>query len=183
MRPQESFVEQPIRSLQTMLRVLSEDDPRLPSVVPDGIYGPTTMQAVAAFQRITGVPATGVTDQSTWDSIAAAYDKAIIRVGKAEPIEVIMNAGQVYRLGDQNPNIFLLQSILIQLSQVHQRIREPDHNGTFDGTTRDALIDFQRLSGLPESGELDKITWKHIALQYALYVHHVSNKYDENNVL
>ena len=51
MRPGESFVEQPVRSLQTMLRLLAEDDPRLPTVIPDGIYGPSTMIAVTAFQR------------------------------------------------------------------------------------------------------------------------------------
>ena len=36
MRPAESFVSQPVRSLQTMLRVLAEDDPRLPTVVLTG---------------------------------------------------------------------------------------------------------------------------------------------------
>ena len=51
MRPNESFVEQPVRSLQTMLRVISEDDARLPILVPDGIYGPTTMNSVTVFQR------------------------------------------------------------------------------------------------------------------------------------
>lgn len=176
MRPQESFIEQPIRSLQTMLRVISEDDSRLPTVVPDGIYGPTTMQAVAAFQRGAGLPATGVTDQCTWEAVVASYENAIIRVGKAEPIEIIMDAGQVYRLGDQNPYIYLLQSILIQLSLEHPKIRSPEHNGTFDPITRDALMDFQDLAGLPKSGELDKITWKHLALQYALYMHHINAK-------
>ena len=51
MRPKESFVGQPIRSLQTMLRVLAEDDRTLPTVVPDGIYGPETITAISAFQR------------------------------------------------------------------------------------------------------------------------------------
>ena len=46
MRPNESFVEQPVRSLQSMLRVIAEDDPRLPVLIPDGIYGPETMAAV-----------------------------------------------------------------------------------------------------------------------------------------
>ena len=67
MKPGESFVEQPIRSLQTMLRVIAEDDPRLPTVVPDGIYGPATMQSVTAFQRLYGLPVTGIADQTTWD--------------------------------------------------------------------------------------------------------------------
>ena len=58
MRPGESFVEQPIRSLQTMLRVIAEDDRRLPIIIPDGIYGPSTMVAVTAFQRREGIPIT-----------------------------------------------------------------------------------------------------------------------------
>ena len=46
MRPPESFIGQPIRSLQTMLRVLHEDDPSHPVVIPDGIYGSQTMGAL-----------------------------------------------------------------------------------------------------------------------------------------
>ena len=72
MRPAESLVEQPIRSLQTMLRVLAEDNKKYPPVVPDGIYGPTTMQAVSAFQRQNGLAVTGSTDQNTWEAIVAA---------------------------------------------------------------------------------------------------------------
>ena len=45
MRPEASFIEQPVRSLQTMLRVISQDDSRYPAVIPDGIYGPDTMHA------------------------------------------------------------------------------------------------------------------------------------------
>ena len=42
MKPEESFLSQPIRSLQTMLRVIAEDDPSHVRIVPDGIYGPET---------------------------------------------------------------------------------------------------------------------------------------------
>ena len=48
MRPLSSVVGQPIRSLQTMLRVIAEDDPTHQRIVPDGIYGP---QTTAAFLR------------------------------------------------------------------------------------------------------------------------------------
>ena len=71
MRPGESFVGQPIRSLQTMLRVIAERDDRQPTIIPDGIYGPDTMTAVSAFQRNHGMPITGVADQDTWESIVA----------------------------------------------------------------------------------------------------------------
>ena len=95
MRPPESFISQPIRSLQTMLRVLAEDDKSLPTVVPDGIYGQTTMHAVTEFQRKEGLPLTGITDQQTWDRIVARYEPALIRLDRADPIEIIMDPGQV----------------------------------------------------------------------------------------
>ena len=172
MRPGESFVEQPIRSLQTMLRVISEDDGRHPTVVPDGIYGPTTMNAVSVFQRIYGLPITGVADQQTWDRIVDIYEPALIRVGKAEPIEIIMDPGQVFRLGDSSPYIYLLQSILTQLSRDHPTISPTGHNGVLDAETSASLAAFQLLSGLPVTGELDKITWKHLSRQFTLNAHH-----------
>ena len=168
MRPEESFVEQPIRSLQTMLRVIAEDDPRLPSVVPDGIYGPTTMNAITSFQRLYGLPVTGITDQTTWEQIVNVYEPALIRVSKAEPIEILMDPGEVYRLGQSNAYIFLLQSILTQLSQDNPSISTPEHNGVLDSLTSEALAAFQLLAGLPPTGELDKVTWKYLVKQFTL---------------
>jgi len=175
MRPGESFIGQPIRSLQTMLRVIAEDDSRLPTLVPDGIYGATTMQAVSAFQRQYGLPVTGITDQATWEQIVAVYEPAIIRIGPAEPIEIIMEPGEVFRLGDSNAYIYLLQSILIQLSNDNPTIVPPDHNGVLDDPTSQALSAFQLLSGLPPTGELDKITWKYLAKQFTLSANKQSN--------
>ena len=168
MRPAESFVGQPIRSLQTMLRVIAEDDPSLPTVVPDGIYGQETMTAVSAFQRRYGVPVTGVVDQSTWETIVKAYDSAFVRVHKAQPIEIIMDPGQVYRLGDSSPYLYLLQSMLLYLSLLHPDINSPPHNGVLDSPTSEALAAFQILAGLPPTGELDKLTWKYLVNQFTL---------------
>lgn len=172
MRPPESFVGQPVRSLQTMLRVIAEDDKRQPTVVPDGVYGPTTMTAVSAFQRRNGIPVTGIADQITWEQIVNVYEDAMIRVGKAEPIEVIMDPGQVYHLGDTSPYLYLLQSMLTQLSLDHPTIEAPNHTGILDEETAKALLAFQILAGLAPTGELDKITWKHISRQFTLNAHH-----------
>ena len=174
MRPKETFVEQPVRSLQTMLRVLAEDDNRLPTVVPDGIYGPSTLQAVSAIQRRHGLPITGITDQPTWETIVNDYEPALIRIEKAQPIEIIMDPGQVFRLGDRSPYIYLLQSILTQLSQDHPTISAPDHTGNLDDDTARSLSAFQKLSGLPATGELDKITWKHLVHQFTLNAHNTT---------
>ncbi len=173
MRPPESFVEQPVRSLQTMLRVLAEDDARLPTVVPDGIYGPTTMNAVTAFQRREGIPITGIVDQVTWEMIVERYEPALIRIGKAQPIEIILDSGQVFRSGDRSPYVYLLQGMLAQLSNEHPTIPSPENSGSMDAITVASLTEFQRLSGLPATGIFDKITWKNLVLQYTLS----ANKY------
>lgn len=172
MRPAESFVEQPIRSLQTMLRVLAEDDNRLPTVVPDGIYGSTTMNAVTAIQRKGGIPVTGIVDQQTWELIVDNYESAIIRVGKAEPIEIVLDPGQVFRIGDKSPYVYLLQGMLTQLSNDHPTILPPGHSGIMDASTSESLAEFQTLAGLPITGEFDKITWKHLVKQFTLNAHH-----------
>lgn len=176
MRPPESFISQPIRSLQTMLRVLAEDDKSLPTVVPDGIYGQTTMHAVTEFQRKEGLPLTGITDQQTWDRIVARYEPALIRLDSAEPIEIIMDPGQVFRLGDEGPYIYLMQTLLIWLSKDYEDINEPEHTGIFDEKTQQALADFQIIAGLASTGELDKVTWKHLSRHFTLNAHHNSKR-------
>lgn len=168
MRPGESFVGQPIRSLQTMLRVISEDDATLPTVVPDGIYGQSTISAVSAFQRRNGLPVTGITDQQTWDAIVASYEPALIRVERAQPIEVIFDPGQVFRRGESSPYLYLLQSMLTYLAESHNSINAPTHNGVLDSPTAEALAAFQLLAGLPANGELDRITWKYLVHQFTL---------------
>lgn len=166
MRPPESFVGQPVRSLQTMLRVIAENETNQPSVIPDGIYGSQTAGAVSAFQRSRGLPVTGITNQETWDAIVAAYEPALILVGEAEPIAVIFEPNEVIVAGQRHPNLYLAQGILTVLSQVYGSISPPSLNGTLDMPTGQSLSSFQRLNDLPETGELDRITWQRLALQY-----------------
>ena len=165
-RPEETLLQQPVRSLQTMLRVIGEDDRSLPTVIPDGIYSPDTMHAVSAFQRKYELPNTGVADQATWEQIVQVYEKALIRIGPAEPIEIVMDPGQVFLAGESSPYIFLLQSMLTQLSVDNPSIERPDHTGILDESTVRALTAFQLLAGLPAEGTLDKITWKYLVHQF-----------------
>lgn len=172
MRPEESFVGQSIRSLQTMLRVIAEDDPNLPILIPDGIYGPSTMIAVTAFQRREGIPITGIADELTWDRVVAAYEPALIRVGKAEPIEILLEPGQIIIIGESSPYVYLVQGMLAQLSKEHYDILLPGFSGTLDADTADSLKGFQKLAGLPATGTLDRITWKHLVRQFTLNAAH-----------
>ena len=184
MRPDASFVKQPIRSLQTMLRVISEDDRRLPTLIPDGIYGPSTMIAVTAFQRREGIPITGIVDENTWTKIVDAYEPALIRVGKAAPIEILLEPGQIIVLGEKNPYVYLLQGMLAQLSGDYADILYPGFGGVLDADTANSLRGFQRLAGLPVTGTLDRVTWHHLTRQFTLNsAHHHAAVTDENYLL
>ena len=44
----------------------------IPSITPDGIFGPRTRQAVTAFQTIAGIAADGIIGPETWKRIVAA---------------------------------------------------------------------------------------------------------------
>lgn len=168
MRPEESFVGQPVRSLQTMLRVLGKHDSRYNTVIPDGIYGPQTVAAVSVFQRNHGIPVTGITDQATWEAITAAYEPALIHVDEAQPVDIILNPNEVLHRGDESPYLYVAQALLMVLSEVYASIARPSQSGILDAPTADSLASFQELSGLPMTGNLDKITWKHLALHFPL---------------
>ncbi len=176
MRPPESFIGQPIRSLQTMLRTIAENDPAYQSVIPDGIYGPNTQQAVQRFQRRHGLPVTGVTDQQTWEAIVARYEPALIEQGEAWPLYILLNPGQRIRKGERHPHIYLVQAMLIVISEAYNSVGRPGMTGFLDDATADALASFQQLTGLPMTGQLDKQTWKQMALHYPLAANRMSEK-------
>lgn len=166
MKPEESFLSQPIRSLQTMLRVLAEYDDRHETLIPDGIYGKATVSAVSKFQRLHGLPVTGITDQATWEMIVAEYEPALIFITEAETLNIILDPNEVIRLGQRHPHVYLVQAMLAVLEDAYKSIGQVSHSGILDEPTSAALSSFQQLSGLPMTGHLDKRTWKALALQY-----------------
>ena len=168
MRPSESFLGQPIRSLQTMLRVIAENDPSHVRIVPDGIYGPETVKAVSVFQRNHGLRVSGITDQDTWEAIVSVFEPALVEQDAAASLDVRLNPGQVIRKGERHPHLYLVQGMLAALAEAYGSIGTPGFSGILDEATADSLASFQNLSGLPMTGHLDKHTWKHLALQYPL---------------
>ena len=53
---------QNVYQIQKQLARIAKAYPAIPSIVPDGIYGPKTKAAVEKFQAVFGLPVSGVVD-------------------------------------------------------------------------------------------------------------------------
>lgn len=62
-----------VRQMQQQLARISKSYPAIPTIQPDGVYGPSTREAVEVFQSVFGLPVTGVVDYNTWYEISAIY--------------------------------------------------------------------------------------------------------------
>ena len=70
-----------VRQMQEQLARISKSYPAIPTISADGIYGNRTKEAVEAFQRVFGLPVTGVVDYKTWYEISAIY-VAVTRIAE-----------------------------------------------------------------------------------------------------
>lgn len=64
-----------VRVIQEYLAYIAATYTAIPALTPDGVYGPATRDAVAAFQSLFAVPSiSGVVGAVTWDAIASVYE-------------------------------------------------------------------------------------------------------------
>ena len=160
------FLGRSVTSLQTMLRVIAQQDPACPPVIPDGIYGKQTARAVTVQQKRAGLPQTGITDFATWQAICAAYQAAAVEVEPAAPLDIVMNPNQAIVAGSDNLHVLLIQAMLQTLHEVYANMEGCALTGACDEKTVCAIRSLQRCCGLPESGILDKGLWQLLAGLY-----------------
>ncbi|MDE6662592.1 MAG: peptidoglycan-binding protein [Lachnospiraceae bacterium] len=62
-----------VRQLQQQLNRIAQNYPAIPKVAADGVYGQRTADAVRVFQKVFGLPQSGITDFPTWYEISRIY--------------------------------------------------------------------------------------------------------------
>ncbi len=156
----------PVTDLQEMLRLIYPDT----LLSKDGQFGSQTQQAVKRFQKDYGFATTGTADLPTWEAIQREYERAKIKQGQAEPLLLVLQPNQVIRRGSNNTHLFLIQGILTGISRYYDQMPLVAFSGILDEPTAEAISWFQAKSGLPVTGEIDKITWRHLAKHYRTIV-------------
>ena len=66
-----------VRLLQEYLAAIAPVFPAIPTITPDGVFGPRTRDAVIAFQEEFGLPINGRVGAITWAAITDIYDDIV----------------------------------------------------------------------------------------------------------
>lgn len=134
-----------VRQLQYMLAVVAQFVQEVPSIAVDGIFGPNTRDAVAAFQRYEGRPVTGDADDRTWDALYELYsgiDDRVLQNRAAFP---------------------QFDSAATTVANARRRLEALGFSGT---NLQQALRAFQKANGLAVTGRLSDETAQAITRQY-----------------
>ena len=113
-----------------------------------GIFGPNTERAIRDFQAKRNIPVTGRLGART----ARALDEF-----DSTRWETILEGNATLKLGDDNPAVRMLQNLLAQSGHSVEK------TGVFGPTTRNRVLEFQRIAGLSPSGEVDHHTARKLA--------------------
>jgi peptidoglycan hydrolase-like protein with peptidoglycan-binding domain len=162
--------DSPIRNLQVFLRVISGVYSEIPRVIPDGVYGNSTKEAVKAFQNKFSLNETGITDNSTWDAIVRVYRE--IENDNALPnwVRIFPEAGLRTDNNSYTPTIYVIQTMLYALSQRFSNIPSPSLSGIVDQPTIESVKSVQYASGLNPDGNITKLFWDYLSVIYETYI-------------
>ena len=101
-----------IYDLQVCLRRIQQENDHPQPLVPDGIFGAETAEAVRAHQRQNGLPVSGQVDRATWDSIFGAYEQLTALDALPTAVRFFPAEGGVLSPGDRGAAVFVLQLLL-----------------------------------------------------------------------
>ena len=153
------YTGKPVKSLQEMLRQISFQNPAISSVVPDGIFGVQTTEAVFSFQVQAGLAQTGRVDYETFVRIVDAYDSAVEEVLLFEEICSELDVGDVLRTDCTGDMTYMLQVMINSIAGRYGNLPSVPVSGTMDEETRSAVRSLQNVYGVEETGTADKHTW------------------------
>jgi len=160
------LLAQPVRSLQYMLRRLSQTYPFLPEVTADGIFGERTLEAVMRFQKEFFPPVTGVVDAAVWNAIRTKWEEAERTLAAPQAVRVFPGAAP----GENRETMVLPQTMFQLLARYFDGIAPDPADGESTPDSRENIRWLQRSAGLEETGVLDSRTWNALTRLYEVFV-------------
>ena len=160
----------PIQSLQTMLREISFHYSSVPRVIPDGNFNPQTRDSVMGFQQQFYLPASGEVNNFTWDRIVEVYDQLTIDDREETYFKLFPEKiGQIYP-GNSSPNIYIIQAVLLTLSNHFSNLGTLQVTGKYDVATQNVVKKIQQISGIETDAVINKKVWNRIFMLYQMFI-------------
>ncbi len=159
-----------IMEIQKNLRTLYQNGYINKSIIPDGVYGTETKEAVKEFQKMAGLTESAIVDFETWTALSEMAESCLKKLEKTTPIYPFerLLAEDAVCLGETSDLVLLLQILINELDAYD--LAPLQLNGFFDKNTENAVKAIQEIHGLPSDGRVDKDTWNAIASSYNKYV-------------
>ena len=171
-----------VRTLQIYLNRISGNYPAIPKIpAADGIFDAATESAVTKFQEVFGLDPNGVVDSATWYRIAYIYT-SVKRIAELDSegvrYEEIENKySEDLKIGMQSIEVSMLQYYLAVIGAYYEAVQPVEITGYFGENTERSVKSFQRVFGLPQTGEVDRATRNDLYRAYQGIVESVPPKY------
>lgn len=158
-----------VMELQNYLRTIARYRENIPLIIPDGIFGPETTEAIKTVQKVYGLPQTGIVDEETWDLIYREYLRIAAQTDQPVCVQAYPSADFKMGSGASGEEVYFLQLMLISLSGRFHNIPKVTLSGRYQDDTEAAVKKLQEKSGLPQTGQVDNFTWNSIARAYNIH--------------
>ena len=148
---------QNVRLVQFWLKIARTVYTGLNNPSVDGIFGPSTRRAVAAFQRYFGRTDDGVVGRTTWNKLREVYTDIA-----NDLLSSSLRPGDfpgTLRRGSTGRAVRELQYYLYLMHSYDASIPSVSIDGNFGAGTESAVKAFQRLFGLTADGVVGRATW------------------------
>ena len=171
-----------VRSLQIYLNRISGNYPAIPKIpAADGIFDAATEAAVRKFQEVFGMEETGVVDSAVWYRIAYIYT-SVKRIAElnSEGVrydEIENRFTEDLHIGMQSIEVSMLQYYLAVIGAYYAAVEPVEITGYFGEKTERSVKSFQRVFGLPQTGEVDRATRNDLYRAYQGIVESVPPQY------
>lgn len=159
-------------TIQVAMNRIAQNYPAIPKIpTADGIFGSRTEATVRAFQSIFGLTPDGIVGPGTWNEMVRLYtavtNLAELRSQGQRFYSINWSPPGGLQEGSTGEKVQLLQYMLSILSAYIPSIPPLTIDGIYGQGTRNAVLAAQRWFGLPETGNVDNLTWDTIYDQYS----------------
>ena len=119
---------------------------------------------MAAYQRLVGLPITGVVDRETWYALLSTYQSVLLAQPEQEWLEEFIGLPETFLVkGMRGEAVRKAQQLINIIARGYAEVPAVTVDGIFGDATESSVSVIQSLLGLPTTGAIGPLTWEGMA--------------------